>query len=59
MKTEEEDAHFARTFRPVKPVSNSAQGSVPNWRIAFKVLGKHCKDWPVKDPEDVKHAKGD
>ena len=59
MKTEEDGAHFARAFRPVKPVSNTAQASAPNWRIAFKVLRKHCKEWPVKEPEDVRNVKGD
>ena len=59
MKTEEDGAHFARAFRPVEPVSNTAQASAPNWRIAFKVLRKHCKEWPVKEPEDVRNVKGD
>jgi TPR repeat protein len=59
MKIKDNGAHFARAFRPVKPVSNTAQASAPNWRIAFKVLRKHCKEWPVKEPEDVRYVKGD
>ena len=49
MKIKDDGAHLARAFRPVKPVSNTAQASAPNWRIAFKVLRKHCKDWPVNN----------
>ena len=59
MKIEDDGAHFARAFRPVEPVSNTAQASAPNWRIAFKVLRKHCKEWPVKEPEDIRNVKGD
>ena len=59
MKIEDDGAHFARAFRPVKPVSNTAQASAPNWRIAFKVLRKHCKEWPVEEPEDLGKVKGD
>ena len=59
MKIKDDGAHFARAFRPVKPVSNTAQASAPNWRIAFKVLRKHCKEWPVKEPEDLGNVKGD
>jgi hypothetical protein len=59
MKIEDDGTHFARAFRPVKPVSNTAQASAPNWRIAFKVLRKHCKEWPVKEPEDLGNVKGD
>ena len=51
MKIKDDGSHFARAFRPVKPVSNTAQASAPNWRIAFKVLRKHCKDWPVNNSE--------
>ncbi len=59
MKIKDDGAHFARAFRPVKPVSNTAQASAPNWRIAFKVLRKHCKEWPVEEPEDLGKVKGD
>ena len=59
MKIKDNGAHFARAFRPVKPVSNTAQASAPNWRIAFKVLRKHCKEWPVEEPEDLGKVKGD
>ena len=51
MELKDDGAHFARAFRPVKPVSNTAQASAPNWRIAFKVLRKHCKEWPVNNSE--------
>ena len=54
MKIKDDGAHFARAFRPVKPVSNTAQASAPNWRIAFKVLRKHCKDWPVNNSETTR-----
>ena len=59
MKIKDNGAHFARAFRPVKPVSNTAQASAPNWRIAFKVLRKHCKEWPAKEPEELGNVKGD
>jgi TPR repeat protein len=59
MKIKDNGAHFARAFRPVKPVSNTAQASAPNWRIAFKALRKHCKEWPVEEPEDLGKVKGD
>ena len=59
MKIEDDGAHFARAFRPVKPVSNTAQASAPNWRIAFIALRKHCKEWPVEEPEDLGKVKGD
>ncbi len=59
MKIKDDGAHFARAFRPVKPVSNTAHASAPNWRIAFKVLRKHCKEWPVEEPEDLGKVKGD
>ncbi len=51
MKIKDDGAHFARAFRPVKPVSNTAQASAPNWRIAFKVLRKHCNEWPVNNSQ--------
>ena len=54
MKIKDDGAHFARAFRPVKPVSNTAKASAPNWRIAFKVLKKHCKDWPVNNSETTR-----
>ena len=59
MKIEDDGTHFARAFRAVKPVSNTAQASAPNWRIAFKVLRKHCKEWPAKEPEELGNVKGD
>ena len=43
MKIKDDGTHFARAFRPVKPVSNTAQSSAPNWRIAFKVLRNIAK----------------
>jgi hypothetical protein len=57
MKIEDDGTHFARAFRPVKPVSNTAQASAPNWRIAFKVLRKHCKEWPVKESEEAEETR--
>ena len=57
MKIENDGAHFARAFRPVKPVSNTAQASAPNWRIAFKVLRKHCNEWPVKESEKAEETR--
>ena len=54
MKIKDDGAHFARAFRPVKPVSNTAQASAPNWRIAFKVLRKHCKAWPDNNSETTR-----
>ena len=54
MKIKDNGAHFARAFRPFKPVSNTAQASAPNWRIAFKVLRKHCKEWPVNNSETTR-----
>ena len=54
MKIKDDGAHFARAFRPVKPVSNTAQASAPNWRIAFKVLRKHCKEWPDNNSETTR-----
>ena len=54
MKIKNDGAHFARAFRPVKPVSNTAQANGPNWRIAFKVLRKHCKEWPDNNSETTK-----
>ena len=57
MKIEDDGAHFARAFRPVKPVSNTAQASAPNWRIAFKVLRKHCNEWPVKESEEAEETR--
>ena len=46
MKIEEDGTCFAEARRAAKPVSHTAQSSAPNWRIAFRVLRKHCKDWP-------------
>tara|TARA_Y100000589_G_C26976877_1_gene556914 strand:- start:65 stop:787 length:723 start_codon:yes stop_codon:yes gene_type:complete len=57
MKIKDDGAHFARAFRPVKPVSNTAQASAPNWRIAFKVLRKHCREWPVKEFEEAEETR--
>jgi TPR repeat protein len=57
MKIEDDGAHFARAFRPTKPVSNTAQASAPNWRIAFKVLRKHCREWPVKESEEAEETR--
>ena len=54
MKIEDDGSCFARAFRPVKPVSNTAQVSAPNWRIAFKSLRRHCKEWPVNNSESTK-----
>ena len=54
MKIKDDGAHFARAFRPVKPVSNTGQVSAPNWRIAFKVLRKHCKAWPDNNSETTR-----
>ena len=54
MELKDDGAHFARAFRPVKPVSNTAQASAPNWRIAFKVLRKHCKEWPDNNSETTR-----
>ena len=54
MKIEDDGTHFARAFRAVKPVSNTAQASAPNWRIAFKVLRKHCKEWPANNSETTR-----
>lgn len=57
IKIEDDGTHFARAFRPVKPVSNTAQASAPNWRIAFKVLSKYCKEWPVKESEEAEETR--
>ena len=57
MKIEDDGAHFARAFRPTKPVSNTAQASAPNWRIAFKVLRKHCREWSVKESEEAEETR--
>ena len=57
MKIEDDGTHFARAFRAVKPVSNTSQASAPNWRIAFKVLRKHCKEWPVKESEEAEETR--
>ena len=58
MKIEEDGACFARAFRPVKPVSNTAQSSAPNWLIAFKSLRRQCKKWPVKESEEAEETRG-
>ena len=54
MELKDDGAHFVRAFRPVKPVSNTGQVSAPNWRIAFKVLRKHCKAWPDNNSETTR-----
>ena len=54
MKIKDDGAHFTRAFRTVKPASNTAQASAPNWRIAFKVLRKHCKEWPANNSETTR-----
>lgn len=58
MKIEDDGSCFARAFRPVKPVSNTAQVSAPNWRIAFKSLIRHCKEWPVKESKEAEETRG-
>ena len=50
MKIEADGTHFARAFRHAKPVSNTAQASAPNWRIAFISLRRQCQNWPVEEP---------
>ena len=54
MELKDDGAHFVRAFRPVKPVSTTGQVSAPNWRIAFKVLRKHCKAWPDNNSETTR-----
>ena len=53
MKIKDDGACFARAFRPVKPVSNTAQASASNWRSAFKSLKRLCNEWPVKESEEA------
>ena len=57
MKIEDDGACFVRAIRPVKPVSNTAQVSAPNWRIAFKSLKRHCNEWPVKESEEAEERR--